>query len=91
MKYIILFLLFLFLFADARAALDVTHYEYEDIHAGVYDASVNEIIETFCQLETIEANGQSPWCNKHRYTDSLEYCYCMKDDPEYSWTFPWEK
>jgi len=80
MKYLILF----FLLTNARANLANKTYDE------VWDVEFM-ITREYCQIDTIETNGQSPWCNKHRYTDSLEYCYCMKDDPEYSWSFPWEK
>lgn len=62
-------------FADARGASE------DDL----------DVIYAYCEIDTIETNGESPWCQKYRFDFDLEYCYCMKHDPVYSWVFPWEE
>jgi len=75
------------LIAIANAAHGTRSASTETFH---YMLTKQSIVRDYCEIDTIETHGESPWCEKYHY-DDLEYCYCMKDDPIYSWGYPWEK
>lgn len=49
-----------------------------------YGSDDTRLIREACMIDTIEGTGQSPWCEKYLDND-LEFCMCMKHDPEMGW------